>query len=88
VIKVVRELTALGLKEAKDLSTRHPSRSRKAWRRTRPRRSRPPGGTRGEGRDQVGALRAARQSSATPRREDLAAVSCRRTRPYHVSGVF
>src|SRR6476620_11412232 len=40
VIKAVREVTSLGLKEAKDLSRARPSRSRKARPRTRQRRSR------------------------------------------------
>ena len=40
VIKVVREVTSLGLKEAKDLVEARPRRSRKASPRTRPRPSR------------------------------------------------
>ena len=47
VIKVVRELTGLGLKEAKDLVDAAPSPSRRAWPRTRPTRSRPLSRSRG-----------------------------------------
>ena len=41
VIKVVRAITGLGLKEAKDVVDGAPAPSRRASRRTRPRRSRP-----------------------------------------------
>ena len=51
VIKVVREVTSLGLKEAKDSSRVRPSPSRKAPPRTSPRRSKEVRGGRREGLD-------------------------------------